>query len=286
LSIDFGEYGKALHASKFPPNFYVSREYFCAAGWEIRREGPWLAVRDKEDGALMLPRLSPEGDADYTVSEPLWSDFPGFIGLAANLSPPSRMDAAFHSVVSPRTYRYARASLLNHNYIYIPERFADLAGSHFKTLRKNLRNFDRLHPGAEYRPCSVEDCLCAIDGWAGSRETILDGDTILHYAEDSVPDRRFGLWDGATLLGVNLWDSNYAFLNFRYCFVADPSAPFVSEALRFRFYTINAQPTGKWVNDGGDLGLESLRRFKQKLAPANRVAIHSWEVSCSTNGAK
>jgi len=76
------------------------------------------------------------------------------------------------------------------------------------------------------------------------------------------------------LVGLNVWDENYAFVNYRLCI--DNGEPYLQEFLRYLFYTQDVLATERWVNDGGSLGREGLERFKLKLNP---VAV--WKVFSS-----
>ena len=78
------------------------------------------------------------------------------------------------------------------------------------------------------------------------------------------------------LVGMNVWDENFAFINYRYCI--DDGAPFLNEYLRYCFYT---HPTilliNKYVNDGGCLDSEGLKKFKMKLNPLAVYKVFSYK---------
>jgi len=99
--------------------------------------------------------------------------------------------------------------------------------------------------------------------WAQGR-TIFDPDTMIRTIMSS-PNRK-GLFQKDHLIGVNVWDENWKYVNYRYCI--DDGSAFLNEYLRWLFYTDNEiLDKSKNVNDGGSLDSDTLYKFKMKLNP-------------------
>ncbi len=250
------------------PNFWCSREYFAKAGWRERRAGEWFTSRIEViegDDRMMLPAI-PTNDTPmiFILSEDVWADLPGY--------------------VDPERQRF----FLDRNYIYDPADFAKMEGGKWAVFRKNARKvprrFVREHDTVlDYRLMDPEidsqhSTLQAFsEAWLEGVEwpELEDGDVMIEYLFNG--ENRAMLVDTrrAEILGVNVWDSNHMYTNFRYCFCR-PIA-FLSEYMRWLFYTKSAEP-GKLVNDGGDLGNEKLRDFKLKMNPVKILDIYGWEL--------
>lgn len=77
------------------------------------------------------------------------------------------------------------------------------------------------------------------------------------------------------ILGINIFDSNYKYINFRFSF--SRNIKFLSEYLRYVFYTDPAiLNQNKLVNDGGSLDNKNLAFFKEKLNPLEKRKIFSY----------
>ncbi len=78
------------------------------------------------------------------------------------------------------------------------------------------------------------------------------------------------------MVGMNVWDENHLYINYRLCIV-DPSERFLDEFMRYLFYTDPLiMEQNKLVNDGGVLGNEGLKRFKDKMNPFSVRPVYSW----------
>ena len=85
-----------------------------------------------------------------------------------------------------------------------------------------------------------------------------------------------GLYKGEKLVALNIWDENYKYVNYRFCFV-DHSEPFLDEFVRYLFYTdLWILSKNKLVNDGGVLGRPGLEKFKDRLHPFRKRKVYSY----------
>jgi hypothetical protein len=111
----------------------------------------------------------------------------------------------------------------------------------------------------------------------GKDKNVFDPETMLRFG--LMGEHRFGLFlkksgCAAQLIGLNIWDENWKYVNFRYCI--DDGSSFLQEYLRYQFYTDpEIQAKGKLVNDGGALDSEGLLRFKLKLNPVQVIKVYS-----------
>jgi len=123
----------------------------------------------------------------------------------------------------------------------------------------------------------IESVLGVLEDWAGDRtresEEIHDSTTIVE-ALCSIPMNAKVLVLRDDLVGFNVWDENYKYINFRYSF--GRGLPYLSEYLRWAFYTDwDVLSSRKLVNDGGSLDSSSLHKFKERLGPVEIQKIYS-----------
>ena len=216
------------------------------------------------DDMLLTPPISERG---ITTAPPhngfgfsIWSDFIQFI-------PPGKSKPEF----------------LDYEILYDPKNFGNMVGKAWGTYRKNVRKWVRNNDNYKYIPIDSEDNLLmgdvleVVSLWMAEKEEkeeIEDGSVMLEYLLKS-PNKK-GLYNNRKeLVAINIWDENYKFVNFRYCFCKNE--PFLSEFARFLFFT---DPLilgkDKLVNDGGCLGKESLLFFKKRLNPLSIRNVFSW----------
>ena len=175
---------------------------------------------------------------------------------------------------------YPDGIFLDLQFIYYPRDFLSLKGRKWKVFRKNIRKYPKRYSGClagrlAYMRIERTQCLVAIKElllqWAEGRE-IFDNEVMVKFA--LAGKYRWGLFDDGQLVGLNVWDENPAFINYRYCI--DDGTPFLNEYLRYCFYT---HPTilliNKYVNDGGCLDSEGLKKFKMKLNPVKVYKVFS-----------
>jgi hypothetical protein len=242
------------------PNFYCSEELARVSGWkEIYTdiEGRFCCALVDENGFIFPPIDS--NCFEFVLSESFWAGFSGM-----NLS--NHKYAVFH----------------DYNFIFDPYSFIDMKGGSWAVFRKNVRKFPKrlggileykmLDPGERKR-----ETINLLVEWLknkGSQTMIENPDEMTYYL--TMGKKRAGLFRNGDLIGVNAWDENSIFANYR--FILNKDIPFLSEHLRWRFFThINDINPGKLINDGGSLGNEGIYRFKSKLNPLEIHEIYSLE---------
>lgn len=260
-----------LALARVVPNFVCSVGYLFAAGAKVEEEKGALVVRIPGDVVgeweILLPPVGMARDVYgkgegvvFPSAEILW-DFEGYDPGPG----------------------YVR-EFWDHEFIYDPYRFNDLSGGNWKVFRKNVRRFERTHA-----PLHVQASRTKVYGfwleWLESQEgTYIDDlDAINNYLITGQGYRSALEVDGK-LVGVNVWDENYKYINFRYCFSL-PEYKYANEFQRLTFYTSpRVTISGKQVNDGGSLGSQSLYRFKSKLNPVEIRERFSWQLGRSHGG--
>jgi len=258
-----------LQTACVEPNFWCSSEYIKKAGLKIVVVMPLnipIYVSD-EDWAVFPTSFYDEGNTPFELPlgcKGIWSDWVGF---------------------NPKGLK---PEFLDYEYIYDPKAFLNLSGNKWMTFRKNCRKFPNRYKGRiEYTSLfyvdeEIDDVInkeleCLLINWLEDRnDEIQDDDVILKYLYEG--ENRKVLWDADSgkVLGINIWDSNYQYINYRYCFTR--KMDYLSEYMRYLFYTdpiiLNE---GKLVNDGGVLGNENLKKFKDKLNPIRVRRVNSWK---------
>ena len=267
----------ALASFDLEPNFWCSQEYFKRAGFrENIIDDRYLQVIDTSD-LTILPLIDIEhGKLHGIVPDGgIWADMPDFLPL---------LEIDITS---------SRNEFLDYEYIYDPESFCNMEGKQWATFRKNCRKFARRHsymlnyvPIEEISYWSKFDfqMLELFEEWTDgvAEDEIADGRVLANYFQNG--KNRMVLVDSQLkILGMNIWDENWKYLNFRYCICRN--IPFLSEYMRFLFYqsavsSERVRPTGariKLVNDGGVLDRPSLKAFKDKMNPIEKRLIYSWK---------
>lgn len=257
------EYQNCLKRRKarVDPNFFISKPWFVANGWMVKRLlveeiGICWAVLDT-DGCILFP-LVPMCRGALCPPAGVWCDFEGYN--------PAR--------------DYDREEF-DFEFLYDPASFDDLSGGVRKTFRKNVRRFEKENPLHEYREVGREEALFLFGSWLDEDQEIEGLDAILKYLNligdpDPEAPMAHALIIGEELVGINVWDQNYCYTNYRFEFHRR-DIPFLSEYMRLVFYRYSC-PRGKLVNDGGCLGSENLRRFKEKLGPKEIRRRFSWSL--------
>jgi len=250
------KYLETLQKLNIEPNFWCSEEYFEKAGWENLEEGGLVGVLDG-DGFLMLPLIDFATGEMFKLSTGAWA------GLGSK-----------------------EGKFLDYNFIYDPKRFSDLSGGDFQTFRKNSRKFVNRNPDKKMSYINLKqtdgnlivalpDILCQWLEGKPDDVVIYDDKVILNYLNEC-ENGKVLLDQYGNIYGLNIWDENYMYVNFRYCFCKP--GQFLSEYMRLLFYTDpEILNKNKLVNDGGCLDDENLYRFKTKLNPVKINKIYSWE---------
>lgn len=238
------------------PNFWCSEEYFRRAGLVTHTANDIITVWD--DDVLMFPPLGPLGPVAPDFPSPIsknpryvWSDFAG-------LSYPGEPQKDF----------------LDYEFIFHPKSFLSMEGGDWQVFRKNSRKFPK-RTGSDlqfsYVPLeklSVKDNLNELMmEWLtsiGAETEVEDSEVMIAYLQNG-ENRKVLVDQNGKIYGINIWDENYCYVNFRYCICGREN--YISEYMRLMFYLDMATTTDKLVNDGGSLGRADLQRFKEKMNP-------------------
>lgn len=250
------EYLKALENSGLNPNFWCSEEYFKKALWsEVINDKGVIRIVDDE-GFQMLPAITANGTF---VRGECWSDFNGFV------NPSEEYDKEF----------------LDYEYLYDAKTFQEMHGGNWSVFRKNSRKWaNRIGLEWSYRNIPkgypTDQLELLLINWLQNNpdSVIQDSAVLLSYVQNG--ENRKGLFtsDGE-LRALNIWDSNWRYINFRFC-ICNPE-PFLSEFARLLFYQDMFANFGNCIiNDGGVLDRISLKQFKDHLNPISVRKVYTW----------
>jgi hypothetical protein len=251
-------YLSTLNKLQITPNFWMSLEYILKAGLAWVEDYPLQGFKLPEAvdrNEWFFPPLNML-TGGLKVGKGYW--YAGFI------APPY--------LVPNETLKK-----LDDQFIYNPADFLEMKGGCWAVFRKNVKKFPKRNPGwLLYRPIERNEegqvRRLALD-WGENKQYVYDVEVFLEYMLEGW--NRRGLFYKDKLVGMNIWDENYRYINYRFC--VDIGEPFLNEHLRWRFYTspliLNRK---KWVNDGGSLSSPNLRKFKMKLNPTVIYEVHSY----------
>ncbi len=237
-------------------NFYLSQTYLELIGATCHFDNRMLFIRDEV--VILFPPIK-NGKFCCSPLNKIWSD------LGANVT----------------GYAY---QFLDYEYIFDPLDFDNMEGGEWKVFRKNVRKWPRANPDwkyvwkhelKDYQLCTV---FSLIRGWLISKITdCQDADLladVAHFSDLSGIQRKYLLYEDK-VVGINAWDENWEYINYRVCMV-DKSQLYLDEFMRYIFYTdLDIRAKGKWVNDGGVLDNPKLEKFKDKLNPLIKKKIYS-----------
>ena len=174
-------------------------------------------------------------------------------------------------------YLLGSQTFWDHEFIYDPKNFVSLSGNKWKVFRRHIRKLDNPYWSYERLPDDEEmdkHVAALFLDWAEGRE-LFDPEIFTKFVIQG--ENRFGLFLNGVLMGVNIADTNFKYINYRIC--VDTGEEFLNEYLRWRFYTSEwVQDQNKLVNDGGCLGSEGLKRFKMKLRPIEIKNIYVFNI--------
>lgn len=261
-------YLKALRDLKVEPNFWCSEEYLEKSGCREAMLGMCVTVMDGDQH--VFPPLYIGGG--YSLDQPygpIWSDFVGFETEALKAG-------------------WTRENL-DLEYIFNPVDFVEMGGGRWMTFRKNSRKWGRRNEEWGYGLTTtpvfppgplLDDLLVDWLGTLGEDIEVYDDSVMLQYLYNG--ENRKALWNReGKLMGVNIWDHNWKYINFRYC-ICRPE-PFLAEFMRWLFYTDpEILGAGRFVNDGGVLDRPSLKAFKDKMNPVRVRQVCSWKRNTQT----
>ena len=262
------EYLKWIESHQIPPNFWMSEEYitkkelFWSCGETVKG---WKETPESEE--WFFPPSVSTFLFDGMISYKHGDIFAGFALSASNCG---------------------NAIFLDYQFLYNPKDFLEMKGHKWATFRKNSRKYPkRTSSNLFYRdlndlsnfdwtPSELNsdiDELCM--NWSERKNhNIHDPELLVKYLYQG--EHRKGLFDGDVLVGINVWDENFQFINFRYCI--DDGEPFLNEYMRYLFYTDpEIQAKNKLVNDGGALDSKGLKKFKKKLNPTSILKVYSYK---------
>lgn len=236
------------------PNFWCSEEYFEKAGWGVVEHGPWKGGSDAawysvmdDTGKNMLPAVEKTGMGLWYRN--CWAGF-------------STMDPARAKT---------GVDFLDYEFIYRPSDFMDLSGGAWHTTRKNMRWAEKdAGEGFQLWPAvseaAIEELVTAWSEDSGEVE-YYDPEIMLKYLFHG-QNRLFVVGRSGRLYGILAWDSNWRYINFRYC-VVRPGIRGLSDTARVMFYRFSYARCfpGLLVNDGGSLDRPGLHRYKTRLNP-------------------
>ncbi len=249
-----------MEQSKIKPNFFCSAPYFHYnnAVTHIQAGMVWVEA----DDVCLFPPL-PVDAVDhpptmYPVKE-IWSDFQGF---------------------KPPDGQWVK-EFLDWEYLFNPHDFKMMNGGKWQTFRKNSRKWPKSQRNTHYGTITQGkeerwNLLCL---WLLKRQdTVLDAEVITEYVMNPVDGvYQKGLTRDGQLVGINVWDDNYCYINFRFC-IADGRERYLDEYMRYLFYTDpEIANQGKLINDGGALDSVGLERFKDKMNPVCKRPVYGWK---------
>jgi hypothetical protein len=267
--VSYMKYLELLEKGNITPNFWCSEEYFEKALLYGVKNGDYISFLD--DDWIVFPPINEETlkleTKEGRLEGKIWSDFPEW-------KPTNEWKPKF----------------LDLEYIYNPKDFLHMDGGKWQVFRKNCRKWPRRFTGERHLHYEwvlethkwksldkLNDELSAVlASWLESKspeDKIMDDDVLLKYLFHG--ENRKALHHNDKIYGVNIWDENYKYINFRYS-VCLPDE-FLSEYMRWLFYTDPfIQGKNKLVNDGGILDNPNLKRFKDKMNPLQVREVYSW----------
>jgi len=240
------------------PNFFTSQAYLEKAGAILYTDSAslWLVA----DSTPILQPIPHNGGYKACPVPFYWADF--------NNSQP------FPDMVP---------EFLDWEYIFDPKQFTSMKGGEWATFRKNTRKWPNRTPGWKYKdkpPVYEYEWWDLLDEWIEAKANeIEDAEILVKFLEDPLNNfhRKYLYNSHYELMGINVWDWNETYINYRFCIVRR-NRPFLDEFMRYLFYTDPmVRAAKKKVNDGGSLGSVGLERFKDKLNPIRKRAVNSWK---------
>ena len=261
------------------PSFFVSGEYFVLSECEWT-DNWWkcLGPEDGDGGWLMIPVM--DGQSGLPPGETIQQIFgkPIMCSPFATESPTLPENALFTSKVFDR------------NYIYDPAQFISLEGKDKLILRKAWNYWNgrasKQYP-LEYFPCPPWGKDPKFDAqieqlvyhWAeGIKDDIHDVDTLVRFA--FMGKLREALkWKGK-LIGLNVWDLNWFWRNYRLCITksGEKRLQTFTRLLFYRSRCMEKLPlVSPYINDGGDLDKASLATYKKRLHPVGILNTFSYQ---------
>lgn len=254
--ITLNHYLKIAESHGITPNFYLSVPYLQLSQSRVKTDGHYIWV--VSEGWCLFPPLLIKGSGTwhYPVLRS-WSDFDGVLSVCR------------------------KQKFLDWEYIFDPGKFKDLSGGRWEVFRKNIRKWPKRNEKWTYSNIPPDPMAAGnlIANWLIEKgDDAQDADLMADFAYFSkVPNifRKYLYNSNGDLVGINAWDENYQYVNYRVCIV-DFTEAYLDEFMRYLFYTDNIiEETGKMINDGGTLDNPGLERFKDKMNPIKKRKVHT-----------
>ena len=240
---------RCLEVANLEPNFFQSEEYLS-----LREDLSWVECGDLSGFV--------ESGYDGWFIVPIGADNKPCLECSCWIGQPVGLGGL--------------PGFLDYQFVYDPKRFLDMSGKDWLVYRRNVRKWpSRCSGDIKYLRLSegkyAEEAAGLLANWACGRE-LYDVETLARFAVFG--RHRWGLFLNGELVGLNVADENYRYINYR--LAVDRGDDFLQEYLRYRFYLDEwTQSRGKLVNDGGTLGSEGLYRFKVKMNPIRISWVYS-----------
>ncbi len=244
------------------PSFFLSQPYLDLNEAVVWKNEHWMWV-ESDDWLLFTPIRISQTPVDASYAFPkgmnIWCD---------DINDLYRDPAMW------------QPKFLDFEYIFDPTQFQNMEGGKWNTFRKNIRKWPRGNPDYMYIDQLMDlkalNDLC-VDWFTPRVDAIEDGESILKFIlfPHTMIRRKYMYRKNWELVGVNVWDWNYQYINYRLC-IAKTGERFLDEFMRFQFYQDPIiRASRKKVNDGGSLGNVGLERFKGKMNPLEKRKRYS-----------
>ena len=183
--------------------------------------------------------------------------------------PPYRSDDQIY--MDYEGYRgIGKRELCDYEYIYDPKITVGMNGRKMKVFRHNVNKFLKNNIDYVYSSGTWKDAIYIYEEWTKNHDLIYN-DYILDLKEfpmkvlyiDGIPS------------AFNIWEVGLKYIH--YIANHSLSMPYINEFSRWLFYR-DIIGLNMLVNDGGDLGSESIRRYKKKLNPVEIRQRWSWNL--------
>lgn len=255
-------YWEAVKKHSLLPNFWMSEEYIEKA------ELVW------HSGIVLSRRARPDLYCGWMQTEPLEWFFPPLGRSGKFLSIRLNVYSSFLQTIQV----YGWEEFLDYQYIYNPVDFLALQGHKWKQFRQDIKKYpkraDKQLLYLNIAPDTFQDDITALVMTWTKEKTLYDPEVLVKYA--LCGENRWGLFANGNLVGMNIWDENFKFINYRYCI--DNGSPDLNRYLRHQFYTHPLiLSKRKLVNDGGSLDNAGLREFKLRLNPYHVYTVTSYK---------
>lgn len=253
---------------RIDPNFYLSIPYLTLSNAQCWERNGWTWV--EADKWCLFPPLykDPIVNGDYPKdTNRVWCDF---------------YESWQDQIVAEDLLPGIRKEFLDWEYLFDPTMFNAMNGGCWETFRKNCRKWPNRNIDWTY--CDRVDhpaLVTLLTDWLTAKQsTIQDGEFLARYVINSAGvvgiHRRYLYNRMDELIAVNIWDTNWQYINYRICIVKSEE-PFLAEFVRWLFYTDGEiQRSGKLVNDGGVVDNPGLEAFKDKMNPVRKRQVYSW----------